>query len=117
MNDSLSFAEKARAAACCRIRPGTLLCRLGVAVALAAAASLAATAPAPAQSQQTPAAEPPPPKASPPKRRGIMSSPDGSAPSAAPSPAGKYKSNDDSVPGGLPGAQQPKTPTPGGQGG
>jgi hypothetical protein len=116
MNDSLSLAEKPRAdiaAAHRRASRFSPLCRLGLAAAIAAA-SLAATMPAPAQSQQAPGAQTEPPKA-PPKRRGI-SNPDSAAPSAAPSPVGKsYKGgDDDSVPGGLPGARPKTQPMPGG---
>jgi hypothetical protein len=116
MNDNPSLAAQPRtdAAAHRRTKPHSLICRLGLAAALAATASLAATGPAPAQSQPTPQAQPEPPKA-PPKRRGISHPPDAAAPSAAPSPVGKsYRGgDDDSIPGGLPGAR-PKTPPPGG---
>ena len=113
-NPSLAAQPRANAAAHRRTNPHSLMCRLGIAAALAATASLAAPGPAPAQSQPTPQAQPEPPKA-PPKRRGISHPPDAAAPSAAPSPVGKsYRGgDDDSIPGGLPGAR-PKTPPPGG---
>jgi hypothetical protein len=114
MNDRISLAEKlcADIGAYGRISRRTLVYRLGVAAAVAAAASLA-TVPAPAQSQQqTPGAQPTPPKAAAPapKRRGIT------APeSSAPSPSGdKSKGDDDSIPGGLPGARPKSQPVPGG---
>jgi anti-sigma factor RsiW len=114
MNDNPSLAAQPRADAAAHRRTSrpALICRLGLAAALAAAGSLAATGPAPAQSQ--PQAQPDAPKA-PPKRRGISHPPDAAAPSAGSSPVGKsYKGGDeDSVPGGLPGAR-PKTPSPGG---
>jgi hypothetical protein len=116
MNDSLSLAAHLRVRAAARYRSNrhALMCRFALAAALAVAVSLAATQPSPAQSQQAPGAQPQPPKAAP-KRRGISTPPDAAAPSAAPSPMGKsYKGgDDDSIPGGLPGAR-PKTPTPGG---
>ena len=92
-----------------RISRRTLLCRVGIVAALAAAAGLAGALPASAQSQQPQGTQPPPPKAAP-KRRGI------SAPeSSAPSPSGKsYKGDDDSIPGGLPGARPKPQPGPGG---
>ena len=112
MNDTMSLSLKPRAdiGAYGRVSRRTLLCRLGVVAALAATASLATAVPAPAQSQQTPGAQPPPPKAAAPKRRGIT------APeSSAPSPTGKSgKGDDDSIPGGLPGAQPKSQPAPGG---
>jgi hypothetical protein len=93
-----------------RISRRTLLCRVGIVAALAAAAGLVTPLPASAQSQQPQGAQPQPPKAAP-KRRGI------SAPeSSAPSPSGKsYKGDDDSIPGGLPGAQPKTQPNPGGR--
>jgi hypothetical protein len=112
MTDRILRADKLRddKALHGRISRRTLLCRVGIVAALAAAAGFATTLPASAQSQQQPpGAQPPPPKAAP-KRRGI------SAPeSSAPSPSGKsYKGDDDSVPGGLPGAQPKPQPMPGG---
>ena len=107
MDNMISLAGKLRGAYG-GVSRRTLLCRLGAAAA--AVAGLAAAAPASAQSQQTPPTQPPPPKAAAPKRRGIT------APeSSAPSPSGKSgKGDDDSIPGGLPGARPKSQPGPGG---